>query len=126
MEFYLIIAGILTFIIGLAHSYLGERYILIRLLQYSELPKLFGDDSFTRQTLRFAWHLTTLAWWGLAVILFVTSGLFFSLKAGESILIIIALIFFFSALLSLIITKGRHLSWIIYLVIMFLILLAVS
>jgi len=126
LDIHLISAGILVIFIGLAHSYLGERYILIRLLRYPELPKLFGDDTFTRQTLRYAWHLATIAWWGLAAILFAISGLFISLETGKSILIIIGLIFFFSASLSLIITKGRHVSWVIYLAIMFLILIAIS
>ena len=64
----LIAAASLAFLIGLAHSYLGERYILIRLFR-RELPRLFGSDDFTKQTLRFVWHLTTVSWWGLAAIL---------------------------------------------------------
>ena len=48
--------------VGLAHSYLGERYILTRLFRRTPLPPLFGSDTFTRRTLRFAWHITTVAW----------------------------------------------------------------
>jgi hypothetical protein len=46
---------------GIAHSYLGERYILIRLFKRGDLPKLSVGTEFTKGTLRFAWHLTTVA-----------------------------------------------------------------
>ncbi|MGH1352935.1 MAG: hypothetical protein ACRBBN_19335, partial [Methyloligellaceae bacterium] len=59
----------LLFGIGIAHSYLGEKYILIRLFRKNDLPKLFGGSEFTKNTLRFAWHLTTVAWFGFAFIL---------------------------------------------------------
>jgi len=48
------IAAALCFALGLAHSVLGERYILVHLFRRTDLPKLFGDDRFTRRTLRFA------------------------------------------------------------------------
>ena len=57
----LIIGTILLLIIGIIHSYLGEKYILIRLFRREDLPKLLGGDWFTKRVLRFGWHLTTLA-----------------------------------------------------------------
>jgi len=57
---FLAAAALLIPALGAAHSVLGERYILIRLFRRSDLPKLFGSDTFTRRTLRFAWHLTTV------------------------------------------------------------------
>ncbi|SFD42135.1 hypothetical protein [Pseudoalteromonas denitrificans] len=65
----LVIAAILLFIMALVHSYLGERYILIRLFRRDNLPHLAGSDFFTKGTLRFAWHITSFAWIGLAVLL---------------------------------------------------------
>ena len=65
MTSLLYITAFLTFTIGVAHSVLGERYILIRLFRRNNLPKLFGGPEFTILTLRFAWHITTIAWWGL-------------------------------------------------------------
>jgi len=107
----LIVAALLAIFIGLVHSYLGERYILIRLFQ-RELPKLLGSDWFTKRVLRFAWHLTTLAWWGFAAILFVLSN------PGEhvqkQILMIIAIVFLVSGLFSATFTKGKHISWIVF------------
>jgi hypothetical protein len=52
-------AAALIALLGLAHSVLGEQYILIRLFR-RDLPKLFGGPEFTWRTLRFAWHLTTV------------------------------------------------------------------
>jgi hypothetical protein len=34
-----------------------------------DLPKLFGGVEFTQHTLRFAWHLTSVAWMGFAGLL---------------------------------------------------------
>ena len=47
-----ILAAVLCFAVGLAHSVLGERYILVRLFRRTDLPKLFGGTEFTVRTLR--------------------------------------------------------------------------
>jgi hypothetical protein len=109
----LLAAGaVLAFGIGLAHSVLGERYVLIRLFRRRDLPKLFGADTFTRRTLRFAWHLTTLAWWGFAAQMTLASGVLTEVDpAGEPLLQVIAWTFLASALLGLAVTRGRHLAW---------------
>lgn len=110
----LYLAALLFFLLGLAHSVLGERYILTRLFRRNDLPKLFGGTEFTTRTLRFAWHITTVAWWGLASMLVLA-------QRGElttrNALLSIALIAVASAALPLIITKGRHLSWLVLLAI---------
>ena len=62
-------AVFLCFLIGVIHSLLGERFILVRLFRGSQLPHLLGSDVFTKGTLRFAWHITTIAWWGLGYII---------------------------------------------------------
>ena len=54
------LAALLAVLLAVAHSSLGERFILIRLLRRQDLPRLFGSDRFTRGTLRFAWHLTSV------------------------------------------------------------------
>lgn len=123
MSALLPIAAILAILLGLAHSYLGERYILIRLFRRSDLPRLFGSDWFTRRTLRFAWHLTTVTFWGFAAILLLAgspSGPDFRQHA----LIAVAATFFISGVLALVASRGRHLSWVVFLAIGVLILLA--
>ena len=107
----LTIAALLLIFIGLVHSYLGERYILIRLFK-RELPKLFGSDVFTKQVLRFAWHLTTVAWFGFAAIL-ITLALEIAGFISISLFIISA-VFILSGLISFSYTKGKHYSYIVF------------
>lgn len=108
----LIGAAALAIFIGIVHSYLGERYILVRLFKRNNLPKLFGSDWFTKRVLRFAWHLTTVAWWGFAAILYIISGS--NENIDKQILIIIAVVFLASGLLSATFTKGKHISWVVF------------
>ena len=105
------VAAVLIFLTGLAHSVLGERYILIRLFRRDNLPPLFGGTAFTTQTLRFAWHITTVAWWGFALLLWqaasgaLTTGGMREVLGYTSVL---------SGLLPLVLTRGRHLSWVVF------------
>jgi hypothetical protein len=104
-------AALLIFALGLAHSYLGERYILVRLFRKDDLPKLFGDTRFTTQTLRFAWHITSIAWFGFAALLVqIGQGQLTSTSTAQ----IIGYTSIASGLLPLLFTRGRHLSWIIF------------
>ena len=116
MTTYLLIAAALTILIGLAHSYLGERYILIRLFRRTDLPRLFGSDWFTKRTLRFAWHITSIAWWGFAAILIAFAQE--NLQDPRQITLqAIAATFGVSAILTLAASRGRHLAWIVFLAI---------
>jgi len=108
----LMIGTILLLIIGIIHSYLGEKYLLIRLFRREDLPKLLGSDWFTKRVLRFAWHLTTLAWWGFAAILYVLSAP--SVDIRSEILLIVTIVFALSGIVSLLFTRGKHLSWLIF------------
>ena len=103
----------LAILVGLAHSYLGERYVLIRLFRRSALPPLFGSDLFTRRTLRFAWHLTSVAWWGFAALLL---QLPFA-PTMPRIANTVAATFLVTALITAIGSRGRHLAWIVFLAI---------
>lgn len=108
-------ASVLILLTGLAHSYLGERYILIRLFRRGNLPELFGDDSFTKSTLRFAWHLTTVAWLGFAFLLLVIS------QSGSitpaTVLNAIGTVSLVSGLISAGFSRGKHLSWIVFFIV---------
>ncbi|GAB2489122.1 hypothetical protein GCM10027266_00980 [Arenimonas alkanexedens] len=100
--------------LGAAHSWLGERYILTRLFRRSNLPELFGSSDFTTRTLRFAWHITTIAWFGFAALL---------LQAGRGdltvsgMLQIVGVTALASGFLPLLLTRGKHLSWLVLFVI---------
>lgn len=113
MSPWLAAGAVLAFGVGLTHSVLGERYILMRLLR-RDLPKLFGRDTFTKRTLRFAWHLTTLAWWGFAAQMAWAAGAL-SRGAGQdpdaALLQPIAWTFLVSAIVTAAASRGRHLAW---------------
>lgn len=121
MNLLLLVAAALLVGIGFAHSYLGERYILIRLFRRTDLPKLFGSDDFTRRTLRFAWHITTVAWLGFAALLVAAAR-----NRGEAVPVsvlggAVAATFLASALLSLFGSRGRHYSWVVFLAVAILV-----
>jgi len=116
MNLWLIVAAVLVGFIAVVHAFLGERYIIIRLWNQDNLPKLLGSDLFTKRVLRFAWHLTTVAWFGFAAILLLGAGQDGGMNTA-SIVNVIEITFLLSALLSLIITRGRHLAWIVFLAI---------
>ena len=115
MRISLLVAAGLTTLLAAAHSYLGERYILIRLFRRNNLPKLHGGVEFTKQTLRFAWHITSVAWLGLASVLVVLAGSPGEAERTQARLI--AAVFGVSGLAALIGSRGRHLSWVAFLAI---------
>ncbi len=117
MNPFLAVAAALLIATAVAHSWLGERYIVRRLLRRPDLPELFGSDVFTRHTLRYAWHLTSVAWLGLAVILVLLSGAVTGVRVGQGILLSVAGTSLASAGLALVLTRGRHLSWLAFVVI---------
>jgi hypothetical protein len=116
MNPYLVIAAVLALAVGVAHSWLGERYILMRLFRRQNIPHLFGSDDFTKRTLRFAWHLTTIAWFGAAAFLLILASS--PLVASTRLLSrVIAATFLASAVIALVGSRGRHLSWVVFLLI---------
>ena len=112
MRLSLVIAAALTILLAAAHSYLGERYLLIRLFRRDNLPKLLGGVEFTKQTLRFAWHITSIAWLGLASLIVVLAS-----SPGASQLTqarLVAGVFGLSGVVALLGSRGRHLSWLVF------------
>lgn len=118
MNFYLISSAILIVITGCIHSVLGEKLILIPILKM-DLPPLIHSSVFMKRVLRMAWHMTTLAWWGIGYFFFelakqpldITGGLF------TKTILIVCLV---SGILSLIWARGRHFSWMVFLLVSFL------
>ena len=123
MKFALYLAAFLIVLIGFLHSYLGERYILTRLFRKGSVPRLFGGIEFTTRTLRFAWHLTTVAWLGFAVILVQLANQNFQ---PEVIGLIIAITFLIHFIVVLVVSRGKHLAWPVFLAIGLSILYAIT
>lgn len=124
MSYPLTLAAVLTIGVGIAHSYLGERYILIRLFRRENFPQLFGSERFTKRVLRFAWHLTTIAWFGLAIVMLVLGDSVGAPRPSVAVLSpedpdalarsvgqVIAGIFAVSAVLAAGASRGKHLAW---------------
>lgn len=110
MALYLAAAAAVA--IGLAHSILGERYILTRLFRRGNLPPIFGTEEFTRQTLRFAWHLTTVAWFGFAAMMVWLAQARLSPATASTIM---AVTFLLTSAIALIGSRGRHFAWPVFL-----------
>lgn len=121
MNMYFAFASALTVLIGLVHSILGEKFIINPLQRLGNLPKIFGSDQLTKHTLRFAWHLTTVAWFGLASLMFLLS-LRHELTICSTV-IVLSVTFAASFLVSLIGSRAKHFSWLFFLAITVLLLL---
>jgi hypothetical protein len=63
------LAAGLMIVAGIAHSYLGERGFLPKLLAMPGLPLLRRDRGFTERVLRVVWHGLSVYWWSVAVVL---------------------------------------------------------
>jgi hypothetical protein len=105
----LLVAAILCLVLAFGHSYLGERYILIRLFRRTDLPHLFGSDVFTKRTLRFAWHITSVAWLGFGALLLAQAS---GDSSPRTLLRILAWTFAAHAVVTIVGSRGRHLAWI--------------
>jgi hypothetical protein len=114
-------AAFLAVAVGLAHSILGERYILMRLFRRDGIPKLFGGTEFTTRTLRFAWHITTIAWWGFAALLVQLAG---GSITASSVAGVVGITFVVTGIVTLAVSRARHLAWLVFLAIGGLALLA--
>ncbi|WP_426187274.1 hypothetical protein [Microbacterium sp. TWP3-1-2b2] len=104
-------AAALIAFLGIAHSFLGEKHIIGWLLKH-DLPRLFGGTSFTAGTIRFAWHITTVLFLGLAAVLFVIA----SGAPSSTVLVVIGSTLILSAVLPIWFTRARHISWVVLLV----------
>jgi hypothetical protein len=112
MNVLLVAAAALVVFLGIAHSYLGERYILGRLFRRGNLAEIFRKPEFTRRTLRLAWHIMSVLAFGFAALLV-------ALASAERVELrtlcrIMAVTFALCGVLSLGISRSRHLSWIVF------------
>ncbi|MBI2516570.1 MAG: hypothetical protein HYV95_06600 [Opitutae bacterium] len=111
MQHHLLLAAavLLTFV-GCMHSYLGERYVLGPLLALPNLPTLGGSRAYMGAVLRFAWHLTSIAWWGTAATLVVMWD-----GRGQTVIgVVLSVTFLLHGLISLVKSGGRHPAWMFF------------
>jgi hypothetical protein len=125
MNSYIVVAVVVAFAIGPIHSVLGEKLILKPILRSGDLPQVFGSEVFTKRTLRFFWHLTSIAWSGFAVILVWVAPRWWIDISARNALVIIAWTFLVSAGYAFVASRGKHFSWFLFLAIAVMIWLGI-
>lgn len=117
MTVLLLLAVLLIVAVAAAHSWLGERFIVSRLVRLDNLPRVGGSHAFTARTVRFAWHLTTVAWLGLGFIIVAVSTAVPEATTPRAVLLGVSATFLLSSTLSAVTVRIRHFSWWVFLII---------
>ena len=115
MNAYLASASLITVLTAVVHTVLGERLIIGPLQESTDLPAVRGSAGFTKRTLRFAWHVTSVLGIGIAGVLFYYASIEELQPDQVAVLTIIAATLFVSFVVSLIGSRGRHPAWILFL-----------
>ncbi len=109
----LLIAALLTILVGVMHSALGGRRLIAPILRMEGLPVILGSLKNTKLTLLVGWHIATLTWWGLAAMLIYLH--FTPDHAAKAFLWMVAAVFAISGVAALGLSRGAHLSWVLFL-----------
>lgn len=102
----------LGFLLGLFHSIMGERGVVTPLLRLEKLPGEAEERRYKELVIRSAWHLTTVLCWAISAVILTMAVGRFSLSLSS---LIFGATFLFCGVASLVIVKGRHPSWFIFL-----------
>jgi len=113
MPWLLVAAGTAIFVAAV-HSYLGEKRIFPRLFDRGDPPTLGGSAALMRAIVRWAWHLTSLAWITLAAILIAL--LDDPSRVRQTVGAIVAAYLAIGAIVTFATTRGHHFAWPFFLV----------
>jgi hypothetical protein len=120
MNVFLLLAAAILLFIGIMHTVLaewkGERRLVRRITQSRLLDSRDAQDLLARRIVRLAWHLTSLAWCGIAAALTYLSFVE-QTESLRTVLRILASTFFLHSVLSLVIARGKHASWYMFLIV---------
>jgi len=112
MNVPLLIAGVGATAVGVGHSYLGERWILIPLFRDGRVPKTrIGGVSATMRMMRFTWHFFTVVVCSTAGFLLARSAGIFD--GGSTAVRVVALHWGVFAVAVLLMSRGRHGAWLL-------------
>ena len=112
MNSLLLTAAILAILLGLAHSFLGERLIFSRWRKTPpDIPRAH------RQIIWASWHVLTLLGWAIAAILLWAAQDFDQIEKLQPVLMVLAIILALSGLLVLFARRGRHPGWVVFMII---------
>jgi hypothetical protein len=106
---FLLVAAVVVAFIGVVHSYLGERLVFPRLFALPDLPLLRRDRAYTENVLRYAWHVTSVAWWSASAML--VAFWWGAGDARQTSLLIIAAMLLLTGLIILTTCGRRHPAW---------------
>ena len=108
-------AALLILAVGIAHSWLGEVKLIGPLTAAETRSGLLAQSGLARSVLRFAWHITTVAWFGLAAVLLALTR-YGEAAGGRAVIASIAATFLVTGLAC---APGgrRHWAWAIFLLI---------
>jgi hypothetical protein len=113
MNSLFIIAAVVLFLLGIAHSVFGEKLLLLPMAR-EESVHLFKEKPYMISVMRFAWHITSIAWWGMALIITdlarIGNTTPFSVHA-------LAGTFAATGIIILGFSRGRHPAWLFFLAI---------
>jgi hypothetical protein len=113
MNLQLAIAGVLAVLLGVTHSWIGERLIVQPVLAAEDFPKLRGSRRGMAKIVRFAWHLTSVYFVAMGTLL-----LYYSRNPKDAtVLTVVAVTYFISAVVTLGASRGRHYAWPIFTII---------
>ena len=114
MNLWLISAAALVFIIGLAHSWLGERMLFRHLRRGGLVPDggQPGLREFQTRILWASWHVVTALAWALVVVLLWLAQPTVRALSGGLVEAAIAAALAVSGGLVLLSNRGRHPAWI--------------
>lgn len=129
MNVYVFIAGTLCFLLGIAHSIIGEYLIFKSKRHKGNLVPSKGSAELKERHVRIlwaTWHLASVFGWCLGGILVKISLEQSELNFGITnfILTITMYAMFLASILVLVGTKGKHPGWIVLLIIGLLLIIA--
>jgi hypothetical protein len=111
----LLLAAALCVLVSVIHSWLGERKLIGPLLAPENRAKPL-NSGFARKVLRYAWHVTSVTWTGVGLVLVALA--FAPLdRSATHILVIVGGMFLMMGILTLLLGRGRHHAWIVFLAI---------
>jgi hypothetical protein len=115
MNSYLAASGLVTILVGLLHSVMGERLIFKRLRTGEGWIPTRCDPKLREPHVRIlwvTWHVVTLLGWALSAILITLSLPTARSWPAQPILIAIVIGLLASSILVFVGTKGKHPGWI--------------
>ncbi|MBL8525696.1 MAG: hypothetical protein JNN20_18600 [Betaproteobacteria bacterium] len=105
---------------------MGEKLLLIPLQKVEGLPTIGRSTRVAKETLRFAWHVTSVLGIGIAVILFYYAGVPKLATDQIYVLRVLSLTCQASFVIAIVGSRARHPSWIVFLLVSILIWLGAS